>query len=184
VSLTAEDVREIMRLLEESAFDELDLETEGFRLTLRRSASGEMEQVAKDGSPLPLAGRGQEVGVVAKGSNDPDARPGPFKSSPRPPTPAPPPQGGRGKRTRADASLVDVPAPLLGVFYRAPKPGAPPFVEVGQTIEADAVIGIIEVMKLMNSVRAGVAGEIVEIPAQNAAMVEYGETLIRVRTKG
>ena len=82
------------------------------------------------------------------------------------------------------AGSIDVPSPLLGIFYRAPKPGEPPFVEVGQPIEEDTIIGIIEVMKLMNSVRAGVRGELVEIFVQNAALVEYDEPLIRVRTAG
>jgi acetyl-CoA carboxylase biotin carboxyl carrier protein len=77
--------------------------------------------------------------------------------------------------------LAAVPSPLLGVFYRAPKPGEPAFVEVGQRVEAETVIGIIEVMKLMNTVRAGVAGEIVAIPAQNGALVEYGQTLVQIR---
>ena len=81
----------------------------------------------------------------------------------------------------SDPTLADVPSPLLGVFYRAPRPGDAPFVEVGATVEEDTVIAIIEVMKLMNSVRAGVAGVVAEIPAQNGALVEYGETLIRVR---
>jgi len=76
---------------------------------------------------------------------------------------------------------LDVPSPLLGVFYRAPKPGEPPFVEIGTKVSADAVVGIVEVMKLMNSVRVGVAGEVVEILAENGALVEYGEVLLRVR---
>jgi acetyl-CoA carboxylase biotin carboxyl carrier protein len=76
---------------------------------------------------------------------------------------------------------LDVPAPLLGIFYRAPKPGEPPFIEVGTRVDPDTVIGIIEVMKLMNSVRAGVKGEVAEILAENGAAVEYGEILIRVR---
>jgi biotin carboxyl carrier protein len=77
--------------------------------------------------------------------------------------------------------VVDVPAPLLGIFYRAPKPGAPPYVDVGSRVEPETVIAIIEVMKLMNTVRAGVAGEVVEICAENGVMVEYEEALIRVR---
>jgi acetyl-CoA carboxylase biotin carboxyl carrier protein len=76
---------------------------------------------------------------------------------------------------------MDVPSPLLGIFYRAPKPGEPPFVQVGTKVNADTVVGIIEVMKLMNSVRAGVAGEVVEILGENGALVEYGEILLRVR---
>ena len=75
----------------------------------------------------------------------------------------------------------EVPAPLLGAFYRAPKPGAAPFVEVGDSVEADTVIGIIEVMKLMNSVPAGIAGVVTEILAQNGQLVEHGQPLIRVR---
>jgi acetyl-CoA carboxylase biotin carboxyl carrier protein len=77
---------------------------------------------------------------------------------------------------------VDTPSPLLGVFYRAPKPGEPPFVEVGQEVQAETIIGIVEVMKLMNSVRSGAKGVIVAIHAPNAEMVEYEQPLIRVRT--
>ena len=70
---------------------------------------------------------------------------------------------------------------MLGVFYRAPKPGEPPFVEVGSEVEEDTIIGIIEVMKLMNTVRAGVRGEVAEILAENGTLVEFDETLLRVR---
>jgi acetyl-CoA carboxylase biotin carboxyl carrier protein len=82
------------------------------------------------------------------------------------------------------AGEVDTPSPLLGVFYRAPKPGELPFVEVGQAVEADTIIGIIEVMKLMNSVRAGVKGVITAIHAPNAEMVEYEQPLIRIKAPG
>ncbi len=70
------------------------------------------------------------------------------------------------------------------MFYRAPKPGEAPFVEIGSKVEAETIIGIIEVMKLMNTVRAGVAGEVSQILAENGALVEYGETLMRVRRAG
>jgi acetyl-CoA carboxylase biotin carboxyl carrier protein len=72
-------------------------------------------------------------------------------------------------------------APLLGTFYRAPKPGADPFVAVGTQVDHDTVVGIIEVMKLMNSVAAGVRGRIVEIFAGDGQFVEYGQVLMRVK---
>lgn len=74
----------------------------------------------------------------------------------------------------------EVPAPLLGTFYHAPKPGAAPFVQVGDTVTEDSVIGIIEVMKLMNSVTAGLAGTVTEIVAPDGKLVEHGQCLIRV----
>ena len=74
-----------------------------------------------------------------------------------------------------------VPAPLLGIFYRAPRPGEPSFIEVGSRVEADTIVGIIEVMKLMNTVRAGLRGEVIAIPARNGELVEYGEALLFVR---
>jgi acetyl-CoA carboxylase biotin carboxyl carrier protein len=71
-------------------------------------------------------------------------------------------------------------APLPGTFYRAPSPGAAPFVEVGSTVDADTVIGIIETMKLMNPVHAGASGTISEILAENGAMVGKHATLMRI----
>ena len=106
------------------------------------------------------------------------ARVAPAASPPPPPARAEPVETPQ----RADREgLVEVKSPLLGVFYRAPKPGEPAFVEVGSRVEEDTVVGIIEVMKLMNSARAGVAGEVVEIIATNGEMVEHGECLMLVR---
>lgn len=151
MTLTAKDVAEIMRLIEESAFDSLSLEIDGVKLTLRRSSAG---PVPKPSDP-PTAPAAKTV-----------------TSQPTPKTKFKPP---------SEPGLIEVTSPLLGIFYRAPRPGDPPFVEVGSKLEEDTVVGIIEVMKLMNSVRAGVKGEVVEILAINGAPIEYGEILLRVR---
>ena len=79
-----------------------------------------------------------------------------------------------------DPQLAEVRAPLLGTFYRAPKPGAPPFVEAGANVEADSIVGIIEVMKLINTVRAGLRGTVRETRARDGALVEYGELLMTI----
>lgn len=81
------------------------------------------------------------------------------------------------------SGLVEIKSPMLGTFFRAPKPGAEPFVAVGSRVEPDTVIGIVEVMKLMNSVAAGVSGEVVEIVAPDAQLVEYEQVLVRVRAQ-
>jgi acetyl-CoA carboxylase biotin carboxyl carrier protein len=71
-------------------------------------------------------------------------------------------------------------APMLGTFYRAEAPGAAPFVDVGGRVSPDTTVCLIEVMKMMNSIPAGVEGTIVEVCAENAALVEFGQPLFRV----
>jgi acetyl-CoA carboxylase biotin carboxyl carrier protein len=171
MSLTAKDVAEIMRLLEESSFDALELESGDLKLSLRRGSGGAVGAEAPSTasrSPSPKGG-----GSKARSNGG---------SSPSGGSPAEGREGGSQAPTApADPNAADIPSPLLGVFYRAPKPGEAPFVEVGSVVEEDTVIAIIEVMKLMNSVRAGVKGEVVEILAENGALVEYDQPLMRVR---
>jgi acetyl-CoA carboxylase biotin carboxyl carrier protein len=96
--------------------------------------------------------------------------------------PAPQLQAKAAPKTAAiPDGMVPVTAPLLGTFYVAPEPGAPPFVQVGSTVTEDTTVGLIEVMKVFNSVRAGVKGVVNEVVAQNGQFVEHGETLFLVK---
>jgi acetyl-CoA carboxylase biotin carboxyl carrier protein len=160
VTLTAADVAEIMRLVEQSKFDELNLEIDGVKLTLRRSASGGMMRSAST-APAPseaAAATAARAGAVSARSATPAAAAGPV-----------------------DENLKEITSPMLGTFYRAPKPGSAPFVEIGSAVEEDSVIAIIEVMKLMNTVRAGVKGVVTEILPADEALVEFGQVLMRAR---
>jgi acetyl-CoA carboxylase biotin carboxyl carrier protein len=130
--LSDDDIREILRLIDESDVAELRVETEGFSLHVRR------------GGELPAAAPAAEA------------------------------------ETRLDG-LHTITSPMLGTFYRAEAPGAAPFVDVGARVEPDTVVCLIEVMKMMNSVHAGVGGTIVEVCAENAKAVEYGAPLFHVR---
>ena len=80
----------------------------------------------------------------------------------------------------APASGVDVPSPTVGLFWRAPQPGAPPFVEVGQVVQLGEVLCIVEVMKLMYNVTAEVAGTVVAIHVENAQAVEFNQPLMTI----
>ena len=111
-------------------------------------------------------------GSAARPALEPALAPTPAPNSPEP-IPQPPPQSG----------LLEIPSPMVGIFYFAPRPGEPPFVELGSKVAQETVVGIIEVMKLMNTVRAGVKGEVAEILVKNGAAVEYGEILMRVRSE-
>ena len=159
MSLNAKEVAEILKALEASSFDTLDLEIGDVKLSLRRSG----------------VAAATPAGAALAHARDTQALPRSDSLSPaRNSSPAAPP-------IEVPVGTLAVPSPLLGVFYRAPKPGEPPYVEAGSRVEADTIIGIIEVMKLMNTVRAGCRGEVVAIPARNGELVEYGEALLFVR---
>jgi acetyl-CoA carboxylase biotin carboxyl carrier protein len=133
--LSEDDVREILRLIDESDVEELRIETEELSLHVVRGDAAAAAPV--DESPLP--------------------------SQP------------------ASGDLLAIPAPMIGTFYRAEAPGAPPFVELGARVEPTTVVCLIEVMKMMNSVPAGVAGTVVEVCIENAELVEYGTPLFQVQ---
>jgi acetyl-CoA carboxylase biotin carboxyl carrier protein len=141
MSLTDEDVREILRLIDESDLDELHIETENFVLHVSKGAGG--------------------------------AAP-PTRTPERPEEP-------RSEPSSDGAHTID--SPMLGTFYRAERPGADAFVEVGTEVEPDTIVAIIEVMKMMNSVPAGITGTIAEVCCDNASLVEYGQPLFRVDPK-
>jgi acetyl-CoA carboxylase biotin carboxyl carrier protein len=162
VELTSEDVRDILQLLDGLPYRELTLETASFRLSLRRAGDGGWTQAT-------------EVLAEPAGPAGPAEPAGPAHPAPAPEVPAAEP---------AAAGLLDVRAPLLGTFYRAPRPGAPPFVSVGSEVEPHTVVCIIETMKLMNSVTAGVTGVVAEILVENAQFAGQDTVLMRVRPTG
>ena len=97
---------------------------------------------------------------------------------------AAPPEGAPEDKVLSKTEIPDtapaVRSPMVGTFYRAPAPGAPPFVEAGSRVEPDTVVGIIEVMKLMNSIEAGMRGVVKEILVGNAETVEHGQPLMLI----
>jgi acetyl-CoA carboxylase biotin carboxyl carrier protein len=125
---------------------------------------------------LSLEMDGLKLDLVRNGAA-PVAQPAPLAVAATAPSAPPPPTEVATRET----GLVEVRSPLLGIYYRAPRPGEPPFVDIGARVEPDTIIGIIEVMKLMNTARAGVGGEVVEILARNGELVEHGELLLLVR---
>ena len=90
-------------------------------------------------------------------------------------------QSKRNAKPPSEPGLAEIRSPFVGIFYQAPRPNEPAFVKAGSKVSEDTMVGIIEVMKMMNPVRAGLNGEVVEILCENAAPVEYGEILMRIR---
>jgi acetyl-CoA carboxylase biotin carboxyl carrier protein len=198
VDLTSDDVRDILQLLDGLPYRELTLETARFRLSLRRDADGgwtQTMQALAEPNVLPSATDAPVTdGAAATAAATTAAATTAAATTAAATTAAATTAAGRtadgatapGTATAAGESLpadglVEVRAPLLGTFYRAPRPGAPPFVTVGSEVAPDTVVCIIETMKLMNSVTAGVGGTVAEILLDNAQFAPQGVVLMRVR---
>jgi acetyl-CoA carboxylase biotin carboxyl carrier protein len=227
MDLTNEDIADILAVLDSLPYDELDLQTPRFRLTLRRAPGGgwtEASQVlaeptavtpapngssdtapqsrprdtsaaggdAGDAGPRAAGGAAGDAGPRAAGGDAGDA--GPRAAGATTGDAGPHAAGattgdavavGAGGSDAIDVSgLVAVTAPLPGTFYRAPRPGAAPFVEVGDEVSEDTVVAIVETMKLMNSVHAGTRGQVAEICARNAEPTAQGATLMWITPEG
>jgi len=161
MGLSDDDVREILRLIDESDLDELRVQTEGFSLHVRRAGAA---------AEAPEALEAPEV-LDAPGPLEPPSGPPKPVEAAEPAEPAGP----------GPAGIVTIASPMLGVFYRAGAPGAEPFVDVGAAVGPATTVCIIEVMKMMNSVPAGVTGTVTEVLAANGTLVEQGDPLFRVR---
>ena len=155
MNLTDEDVREILKLLDESPYDELKLETDRFKLTLKKN-SGQTSWMRKSRPARAF------VPQTPEPQSAPPAEPAVTAAA-------------------ANGDIREIRPPMPGTFYRAPSPGAEPYTEVGRTVTENTILGLVETMKLMNSVMAGCRGEVVEICAGNGAAVEVEDTLMRIR---
>jgi acetyl-CoA carboxylase biotin carboxyl carrier protein len=167
-SLTDDEVRQICLIiesLERSTFDFLQVEFGGVKLTLSKGqppaavfTASQVLPVASVAAPESSTNLATASTVAATVSVD--------KAS---------------TKKDDEAGGVEIVAPLLGRFYAQSEPGAPPFVSIGSEVTEDTTVGLIEVMKTFNAVRAGIRGIITEICVQDAQLVEYGELLFRVR---
>jgi acetyl-CoA carboxylase biotin carboxyl carrier protein len=166
MALSEDDVLQILKLIDESKFDYFQLEVGDLKITVSK------------GDPVPVSAAPQSAPAPHAIERGPAAasKPAAAQASRTAPVQSP-----RAEAKAIPEGLVPITAPLLGTFYVAPEPGAPPFVEVGSKVTEDTTVGLIEVMKVFNSVRATVKGTIVEVVAQNGEFVEYGQALFLVK---
>jgi acetyl-CoA carboxylase biotin carboxyl carrier protein len=170
VDLTNEDVADILALLDSLPYDSLDIETPRFRLTLRRAPGGgwtEESQVLAE--PIQVKPAPNGTAAASAATSGTSEIPGRAADA------APPGEADGGAN-----GLSVVAAPLPGTFYRAPRPGADPFVEIGDAVTPDTVVAIVETMKLMNSVHAGTAGRVARVCLENGEFAPLGTALLLI----
>jgi acetyl-CoA carboxylase biotin carboxyl carrier protein len=161
--LELDDIERILELVKTHDLAEFELEREGLKLRVRKASADHA-----GAAPIQV--------MHAPPSMLPAPAMMPFAAPPAA-TPAP-----TALQEEEALELAVVKSPIVGTFYRAPEPGAPPFVEVGQRVTKDQVLCIIEAMKLMNEITSEYEGEIVSVYVENGKPVQYGERLFAVKT--
>jgi acetyl-CoA carboxylase biotin carboxyl carrier protein len=159
----SEDVEALIELFEASDWDEMHLEIEGLDLFLSSDPKARLAAQPQYPTVAHAPASAHAHATTPQGMGHLAPLPTPAKQV-----------------SNVPDGWIAVKAPNLGTFYRAPKPGAASYVELGQSVTADLEICLIEVMKLFTSVRAGTAGVIREICADDAELVEYGQTLFYI----
>jgi len=167
-SIENDDIAHILDLMDEGEFDELELRTGKLELIIRKGISANFEQAPQNFREEP----GETRHYDNREADDKDTTSGRKQL--------------KGEHIidktvpGEEEGLIPIKAPILGTFYAAKSPGTPPFVEVGRSVVENDIVCIIEVMKLMNSVTAGVRGRIAKILVENGEFVEYQQALILV----
>lgn len=159
-----EFLERLIHAIDESSLDSIEIERGGTRVRLSKTApAATVAAVAHAPAPAPAApAAAAPSGPPASGSS------GGSGTAAEAPAPA------------ASSNLKDITSPMVGTFYRAPAPDAPPYVEKGKRIGVGDTLCIIEAMKLMNELEAEIDGTVVEVLVENGQPVEYGQVLFRV----
>ena len=150
--MNLKEIKEIIKLMNDNNLVEVELEREGSKVKLSKTVTGVAPMMMSQ--PMP-----QMAAPVAA----------PQAAAPAAEKPA-----------AASSSAKEIKSPMVGTFYRAPSPDAPPFVDVGQMVEVGQVVCIVEAMKLMNEIKSEVKGKIVAVSVENAEPVEFGQPLFVV----
>lgn len=148
--MNLKEIRELIKLMNENDLMEVELDREGSKVKLKKSAEG-YEPIVR---PAPVQYH-QEFAAAPKAKEESSEKSG-------------------------SSSGKEICSPMVGTFYRAPSPESPSFVEIGQVVEVGQVVCIVEAMKLMNEIKSEIRGKVVEAPIDNAQPVEFGQALFIV----
>lgn len=166
MELTHEEVAQILKLIESSDVEYLDLEL------------GDVHIVVGRNGPPPAAVVPAAPAAPAPAASESPATPAPQIAPPA--AAAPPPQVPPAEQPTDTEGTIEVRAPMVGVFYRTPEPGAEPFIELGDKVVEGATLGLIEVMKVFNGVKSDVSGTLTKILVENEQFVEYDQPLFLI----
>jgi len=159
--MKAKEIQELISFLSESGLEEVNIETDNFKVSIKRSAEQQVIAAPTIAAPAPVAAAPAPVPQAAPAAPAPAA---PTAESPAP----------------ASDNLIEIKSPMIGTFYRSANPESPAFVEVGSKVNVGDAVCIIEAMKLFNEIESEVSGKIVKVLVDNSQPVEYDQPLFLV----
>lgn len=162
--LKIQEIRELIKLIDQSSIDEFTYENEGSKLLLKKGADISAAQASL------LTQRPAEAAVPAA---QPQASPAAPKETEKQPE--------AKEESQENANTVKITSPMVGTFYASSSPDSDVYVSSGSKVKEDTVVCIVEAMKLFNEIEAEVKGEIVEVLVENGQLVEYGQPLFLVK---
>lgn len=151
--MKAKEIKELVSFLAETGLEEVNIETEEFSVSIKRSPE---QQVIQQAAPMAMAPAPQQAPVAAPQTTN------------------------EAPKAESNSNLVEIKSPMIGTFYRSASPESPAFVEVGSSIKTGDTICIVEAMKLFNEIESEVSGKIVKVLVDNAQPVEYDQPLFLV----
>ena len=155
LALELKDIKAIIDLMQKNDLSVFEMEKDGFRLKLQKGAGDQSNM------PAPIIVSTQAAAPTSTATAAETAA--------------------AAEKAADAAALKEIVSPMVGTFYRAGSPDAPPFVDVGKEVNADSVVCIIEAMKVMNEIKAETSGVIAEVVAESGKPVQFGQVLFRVR---
>ncbi|SEQ20427.1 biotin carboxyl carrier protein [Virgibacillus subterraneus] len=167
--LKVQEIRELIKLVDQSTIDEFSYETNGTTVTMKKSSDNPGVKL-NEAYEVPVEKPAEKIKVEEPKANEEKKA---VKQSEKEPVE-------KEETTDFDFEIV---SPMVGTLYIAPEPESDPYVKKGSKVENDSVVCIVEAMKLFNEIEAEVSGEIVEILVEDGELVEYGQPLFRVKTK-
>ncbi|MFA6349767.1 MAG: acetyl-CoA carboxylase biotin carboxyl carrier protein [Candidatus Omnitrophota bacterium] len=149
--MNVKEIKEMLNLMNENSLTELEIEKDGMRIRLKKGQA--IPEQSFSAAPVIIEREKASSGA---------------------------PRESASQQQKPAGNTIEIKAPMVGTFYRAPSPEAPPYAEVGQTVEAGQVICIIEAMKLMNEIKSEIKGKVLEILPDNAEPVEFGQPMFLI----
>lgn len=168
--MTYKEIQELIKMVVRLELAELKLRDGDFEIAVRTK-----EYTRTKGSPAPFAAPPASAPIAQASAAEPASRP--ADATPAAPATAP-------EKDASEAGLIQIKSPIVGTFYRSPSPDKPPFVKVGDTVNAGDPVCIVEAMKLFNEIESEVSGKIVKVLIEDATPVEYDQPLFLVDPKG